>query len=436
MKKVTLLIAICLSTMNVGLAQNAIEMFMQPTHVVARRINAAGEITKTLEADFTYNEDGKLKKFLFPDYSMTANCTYEGDYLKNQYIYHNSSHPMFSELYNYTYEEGRLKHTEHLWGQMNANEFWNYEYDDFGRMKLKEYKQSNYSIDTLEDYHMHYHYEYEDNDRTVIENYWTSWENEGLKLRKKTSRLYDEDYKLQTVLIENYNLDGEITSSETQTYSYTPTGKDYEQITLTLTDGNWVNTSIQRFIYDEYDRIVEQQNGSWSAENGDWDITKRMSFVYEPSESNITCTVSFYKKSGEEWVWDTFNNQTVLFGPQLKSQQKLLVYFVYEDLIGYGNINQFEFTFTNTPSPVYMGMEDKENLAFTIHPNPTSGQVIITGKELKSARVINTLGQCVATVKGEGEQITVDISDLPAGVYFVNVTDSEGRKCVRKVVKE
>ena len=70
----------------------------------------------------------------------------------------------------------------------------------------------------------------------------------------------------------------------------------------------------------------------------------------------------------------------------------------------------------------------------TIHP--TNGQVTITGQDLRSAEVFNTLGQCVATVKGEDEQMTVDISNLPAGVYFVNITDGEGRKCVRKVVKE
>lgn len=72
----------------------------------------------------------------------------------------------------------------------------------------------------------------------------------------------------------------------------------------------------------------------------------------------------------------------------------------------------------------------------TLHPNPTNGLVTITGKDLKQAEVINTLGQQVATAHGEGERLIVDISALPAGVYFVNVTDEEGRKCVRKVVKE
>lgn len=80
---------------------------------------------------------------------------------------------------------------------------------------------------------------------------------------------------------------------------------------------------------------------------------------------------------------------------------------------------------------------ENEAAAFaTLHPNPTTGQVTITGKDLKKAEVVNTLGQREAAVAGEGERITVDISRLPAGVYFVNVTDKDGRKCVRKVVKE
>ena len=83
------------------------------------------------------------------------------------------------------------------------------------------------------------------------------------------------------------------------------------------------------------------------------------------------------------------------------------------------------------------GIEENATTAFaTLHHNPTTGQVTIMGKDLKQADVFNTLGQRVATAKGEGEQMTVDISALPAGVYFVNVTDKDGRKCVRKVVKE
>ena len=82
-------------------------------------------------------------------------------------------------------------------------------------------------------------------------------------------------------------------------------------------------------------------------------------------------------------------------------------------------------------------LDENASIAFaSLHPNPTTGFVQIKGQNLKQAEVINTLGQKVATVQGKGELMTVDIAHLPAGVYFVRITDEEGRKCVRKVVKE
>ena len=188
------------------------------------------------------------------------------------------------------------------------------------------------------------------------------------------------------------------------------------------------------YVSGPYEQVLEQQDGSWSSEANEWIIDHRV--VFELSENGTTYTVSFYKKSGEEWVWDVFNNQTILFGSALQNQQRTLRFYQDEVNYGLGRINQFEITLTYTPEPVYMDTEGKESLACTLYPNPATGFVTITGTNLKQAQIINTLGQCVATVKGEGEQLSVDISDLPAGVYFVNITDGEGRKCVKKVVKE
>ena len=82
------------------------------------------------------------------------------------------------------------------------------------------------------------------------------------------------------------------------------------------------------------------------------------------------------------------------------------------------------------------GFEENEASAATICPNPTTGLITITGTDLKQAEVLNALGQRVATAEGKGETLQIDIANLPAGVYFVSITDEEGHKCVRKVVKE
>ena len=80
--------------------------------------------------------------------------------------------------------------------------------------------------------------------------------------------------------------------------------------------------------------------------------------------------------------------------------------------------------------------ENETHSVAKLHPNPTNGQVTITGKGLRHAEVVNMLGQRVATATGQGETLQADLGGLPAGVYFVRVTDNEGRRCVRKVVKE
>ena len=432
MKKVVITIISAFLAFNVSYAQNMEGIMAQPTHVIGRTINAAGEISKELVSDFSYKEDGKLSKFLLPDYTLSSSFLYDGDYVVSACTSHHGGHPIFMECYEYTYEEGRIKRTVHECGEMNAPEYWEYTYDEQGRLKQKDYDEG-YNVTEL---HQHYIYDYENGGKTKTESYWTSWASQGMKLRKKTVSQYDDDFNLISAHTEAYSLEGEITSTTLVTYTYTPTGKEESQIKQTLVDGEWVNTSIQRFFYDEYDRVAERQNGSWSAESNDWDITKKITFEYDVQGDNIIYTVSFYRKDGGEWVWDLFANQTVLFGSQMKYQQKSLGYFQYEELNGVGYVNQFEITLSYTPEPIYLDIDEKESMACTIHPNPTTGFITINGKDLKAAEVVNTLGQRVATAHGKGDQLTIDIANLPEGIYFVRITDEQGRKCVRKVVKE
>lgn len=110
-------------------------------------------------------------------------------------------------------------------------------------------------------------------------------------------------------------------------------------------------------------------------------------------------------------------------------------WIVYIDRMAYCTIPNYPLRAGQTS--LTEGVEENEAVVFaTLHPNPTTSQVTITGQNLKTAEVFNTLGQHVATAMGDGERLTVDLCGQPAGVYFVNITDKEGRKSVRKVVKE
>ena len=68
-----------------------------------------------------------------------------------------------------------------------------------------------------------------------------------------------------------------------------------------------------------------------------------------------------------------------------------------------------------------------------IFPNPTTSQITITSSDkIFSIAVTNLVGQTVYTNSYEAGRVDIDISQLPAGVYFIKINGTE----VRKFVKE
>jgi hypothetical protein len=76
-------------------------------------------------------------------------------------------------------------------------------------------------------------------------------------------------------------------------------------------------------------------------------------------------------------------------------------------------------------------VEETENKAFTLWPNPASHTVYIDCIEPAEVQVYNALGQLVKTVRGTNE---VDLSGLVDGVYLVRIRDKEGRIFLEKVM--
>ena len=76
-------------------------------------------------------------------------------------------------------------------------------------------------------------------------------------------------------------------------------------------------------------------------------------------------------------------------------------------------------------------VEETENKAFTLWPNPAFQTVFIDGVEAAEVNVYNALGQVVKSVRGTNE---IDLSGLVDGVYLLRIRDKEGRIFLEKVM--
>jgi hypothetical protein len=213
--------------------------------------------------------------------------------------------------------------------------------------------------------------------------------------------------------------------STRKTYSYTEGGKLESVLSQQSVGEDWVNTQLLQYTFNADGQLILAEIKRW--ENDDFVETFRA--VYEINDAGYPTEVVFEKRENGEWTGGSWKNGFYVFSEDHLERQN--------DILCRNYVQRVIIHYATTQIPDYDVEEHQTDQAFaTLHPNPANSMVTITGKNLKSAEVLNMLGQRVAKVQGQGETLQVDIAKLPAGVYFVNVTDAEGRKCVRKVVKE
>lgn len=84
---------------------------------------------------------------------------------------------------------------------------------------------------------------------------------------------------------------------------------------------------------------------------------------------------------------------------------------------------------------LYESILETDEFLANIHPNPTTGIVTITGVDVAKVEVANVLGQSVFTNDCNGD-VTIDLSEQPAGIYIFNITDKKGNQYAKKVIRE
>ena len=82
------------------------------------------------------------------------------------------------------------------------------------------------------------------------------------------------------------------------------------------------------------------------------------------------------------------------------------------------------------------GGDIKSEIKWNIYPNPVEGTFYITGLEgYYTIKIVDTVGQVVATIKGNATELEFDMSAKPAGMYLIRI-ESQGKSITRKLIKK
>lgn len=176
--------------------------------------------------------------------------------------------------------------------------------------------------------------------------------------------------------------------------------KDTRIYRINLTDPNAVPDEVVNIGVGLFDLIVAEGEMYVSTVSG-------MIIKFDPLEPNPTLTLVVANLQGPEFLIRAGDN-------------------VYFTQTGIGAISKIG---------VVLGTEAPEFLSeLVLSPNPTQGMVMINDKTtIVSVAVYNAMGQAQAVAMEENR---LDLSQLAAGVYWVQVTDGSGHSETQRVVKQ
>ena len=84
-----------------------------------------------------------------------------------------------------------------------------------------------------------------------------------------------------------------------------------------------------------------------------------------------------------------------------------------------------------------MGVNDYQEASFSLYPNPANGVVHVTSDALHvtNVEVFDIYGKChLSRVSGKESTITLDVSHLSSGVYFVRLYSNTDNVVVKRLI--
>lgn len=87
--------------------------------------------------------------------------------------------------------------------------------------------------------------------------------------------------------------------------------------------------------------------------------------------------------------------------------------------------------------PVGYGVDNPLANAIQLYPNPSNGQIFINGNQLAMEKIsiYDVCGKMVKSIPAEDTMLSIDLSDCPAGIYFVRIYTKSGEVTKKLVVR-
>lgn len=80
----------------------------------------------------------------------------------------------------------------------------------------------------------------------------------------------------------------------------------------------------------------------------------------------------------------------------------------------------------------FFDVDDNQDLPVAVYPNPACDKVFIETEGIVRVRLYDCLGQCLIEMNGNCDQMNINLSHLPSGIYAIETTTVRGR-VVRKL---
>ncbi len=321
------------------------------------------------------------------------------------------------EIIYYTYNQDNLLTEKQFGFKEFASHPWDissknlYLYDEHLRLIKREYY---HKFDNKWDFRFHTTFDYFDGEKHTIEKLF-SQSRPGIQ--HTIHCYYDDSLRL---LERSKYTDNAIIPSERLLMKYDPNGK----IIQTIEEDGGVTK--EEFYY-ENDSLIRKETYKWTSEG--WDIRERTLNTFDNIGNRISEKHQEYPSDG----WDNKQLLENTYDDKHNLIEQLDYRWVNNEWdLRYHFFHDWELKNSLGINP---DIQIPDNTAYIlIFPNPTSGLINISGlnhaAEVKIYSIQGTLLKSMNRVENN-----IDISDLPGGVYILNLQSGDHRVFRKIVVK-